>query len=112
MRADGDTDRRIGIDQDDPPAAGDAGARQPVRHFGGDLDAGEAGADHYDGRMPWRHRAASERDEVVLEVKRRGIGIDIEGMLGKSRNVGTHNLAAERQHQPIVGQRFRAAAGD
>lgn len=47
MRADRGADRWIGIDQDDAAAAADARPRQPVRHLGCDLDAGEAGADHH-----------------------------------------------------------------
>jgi hypothetical protein len=57
---------------------------QPVRHLGRHLDAGESGADHHDSSSARRGRAVSERDEMIFEMERGGIGIDIEGMLGKA----------------------------
>ena len=54
----------------------------------------------------------SERDEMIFEDERGGIGIDIESMLGKAGDGGTHHFAAERQHQAVVAQRLLAPARD
>lgn len=49
---------------------------------------------------------------MIFEAERGGIGIDIEGMLGKAGDGGTHHLAAERQHEAVVAQHLLAAARD
>ncbi len=49
---------------------------------------------------------------MILETKRRSIGIDVERMLGQAGNIGTHHFAAECEHEAIIAQRLLAVACD
>ncbi len=80
MRAHGSAERRSGIDNDDARLAGDTGLGELRRHFGRDLDPGEAGADHDHGRARRGGLALAERGKVFVEPQRGLIGIDIKGV--------------------------------
>src|SRR4051812_7770368 len=49
---------------------------------------------------------------MILEAERRRKGVDIESVLGKPGNVGTHDFAAQREHQAVIVQHLLAAARD
>ena len=109
MLADRSADQPAGIDEDDAPRAGDPRLVEPGRHFGGDFDAGEAGADHDHGAASFAGLTLAQRSQMRIELARGLIGVDVKTVRCQSRDRVPRQLAAERQHQPIAGQRFAAA---
>ena len=80
-------------------------------HFGGGLDAGEAGSEDQHCTAAACCGPRWQRGEVISKSDRVLVRIDIEGMVGEARQRRPAETAAEGKDQPVIGDWLREASG-
>ena len=106
MLADGCADDRVGIDEDDMEVAGQARCAKLFRHLGRHFDSGKARAHDHDRVACSRRMALDKRSQMGIEPECRRISVHVKAVGGEAWNGRAHELAAKRQHEPIVGETF------
>ncbi len=98
----------VWIDENDAPVAGEARLFELAWHLRCDFDARKAGA-HDDHRgNAFRKRLLAQSGEVRVEPNGRRVSIHVKAVGRQPGYCRAHQLAAERQHQPIVSHDLAA----
>ena len=98
------TDPRLMVGENYPRSRS-ARRTQFPEQLGCRFDAGQTRPDDERSILPGRARLRREALDVVIEPCGAVVSIHIEGKFAEPRNVGTHQPAAQREDQPVIGDR-------